>query len=123
MGILENVRYLEKQDFTSNGDLKKYVNEGKPAIIMCQGNFCGFCNLAKPAFQDLSYSNTNVQCCSIQIDGEETERDASKLISKWDKNYRGVPFYIGFNSDGKYAKTHTGGRDKKSLEEFVNTLN
>lgn len=119
---LENVRYLEKEDFDHNSDLKKYVNEGKPAIVMVQGSFCGFCIKAKPAFQDLCYSNKNFICCSIQIDGEDTEKKAASLIPKWDKNYNGVPIYLGFNKEGKYIKTHSGGRNKKSLEDFANTL-
>ena len=119
---MEKVAYLEIDDINPNGDLKSYVNNGLPVIIMAQGNFCGYCKTAKPAFQDLAKSNNEVVCCSIEIDGEDSEKAASKLIPKWDKNYRGVPTYLGFNKHGKYIKTHTGGRDKKSLEQFVKTL-
>ena len=112
---MEKVAYLERDDFTPNGDMKTYVNQGFPAIIMAQGNFCGYCKTAKPAFQDLANSGNQVVCCSI-------EKDAGKLLNKWDKNYRGVPTYLGFNKQGKYVRTHTGGRDKASLEDFVKTL-
>lgn len=119
---MEKVAYLEIDDFTPNGDLKSYVNQGFPAIIMAQGNFCGYCKMAKPAFQDLANAGNKVVCCSIEIDGEDSEKAAGKLLNKWDKNYKGVPTYLGFNSQGKYVKTHTGGRDKESLEQFVKTL-
>ena len=119
---MEKVAYLERDDFTHNGDMKTYVNQGFPAIIMAQGIFCGYCKTAKPAFQDLANSGNQVVCCSIEIDGEDSEKDAGKLLNKWDKNYRGVPTYLGFNKKGKYVRTHTGGRDKASLEEFVKTL-
>jgi thiol-disulfide isomerase/thioredoxin len=120
---MEKVAYLEIEDFTSDEKLKPYVNKGKPAIVMCQGNFCGFCQTAKPAFQDAANDNNNqVVFCTILIDGDKSEKDAAKLISKWDKNYRGVPTYLGFDKNGNYVKTHDGGRDKKSIEEFIRTL-
>ena len=119
---LENVSYLEIHDLMPSGDLKPYVNNGFPAIIMAQGNFCGYCKTAKPAYQDLANSDIQVVLCTIQIDGSPEEKEAAKLLPKWDKSYRGVPAYFGFNKQGKYVKTHLGGRDTESIKRFANSL-
>lgn len=119
---MEKVLYLENQDF-KNGVIKSYVGRGNPVIIMAQGSYCGYCKMAIPDFQKLANSVSGVVCASIQIDGEESEKQASKLIGKWDPEYKGVPFYLGFNSNGQYVKTHTGGRDTSSLVAFANSLN
>jgi thiol-disulfide isomerase/thioredoxin len=118
---MENVLYLEESDIV-NGILLPHVGQGKPVIVMAQGNFCGYCKSAKPAFVAFSKSDTGVIAASIEIDGEPTEKAAAQYLSKWDSSYRGVPFYIGFGSDGKFKKTHTGGRDADSLITFANSL-
>lgn len=123
MTELYNIIYLEIHDFTDDGKLKPYINKKLPTIVMVQGNFCGYCTMSKPAFQELANSNNNkFVCCTIKIDGEKSEQELAKLIPKWDKNYIGVPCYLGFNKKGEYVKSHDGGRDKKSLEQFVKTL-
>lgn len=120
---MENVIYLEIEDFEKNGNLKPYVNNGNPVVIMAQGNFCGYCTKAKPAFQQFANEQNQVIACSIEIDGEPPEREAAKLLKKWDDKYMGVPFYLGFNKLGEYVKTHTGNRDLKSLLDFASSLN
>jgi thiol-disulfide isomerase/thioredoxin len=119
---MENVAYLEVDDINPDGSLKPYVNNGKPVILMCQGNFCGYCTQAKPAFEELAKLLTNVVCATLVTDGEESEKAAAKFIKIWDKDYRGVPHYIGFDKNGKIKKIHSGGRDKKALETFCNSL-
>lgn len=119
---MENVAYLEVDDFNSDGSLKSYVYNGKPVVVMAQGTFCGYCTQAKPAFVKFAKNNPKILAATITIDGEESEKAASKFIGKLDKSYRGVPTYLGFNSDGKYTKTHSGGRDTDSIAGFAVTL-
>jgi len=120
MKYMPNVAYLELNDFNSDMSLKPAVNQGKPAVVMCQGLFCGYCSQAKPAF--VAFANETkgkITACTIQID---SETDLSKKIVELDKNYMGVPIYLGFNANGKYVRTHSGGRDKDSLFAFAATL-
>lgn len=119
---MENVAYLEIEDFDSDGNLKPYVGQGKACVIMAQGSFCGYCQQAKPAFQKFANSSKNVVACSIEIDGTQSERDAAKFLNKWDPQYRGVPHYIGFGKDGKFKKVHNGGRDTGSIIAFAGSL-
>ena len=51
---MNKVWYLEVQDFDAHGNLKPHVGGGKPVILMAQGNFCGYCQKAKPEFQKLA---------------------------------------------------------------------
>jgi thiol-disulfide isomerase/thioredoxin len=114
-----NISYLEIDDI-SNGKLKPYVTKGKKTIVMASGLFCGYCTQAKPAFAELAKQlNGKVTCCTIQIDGKDTEKQLSEWLKKWDKNYQGVPVYLIFSKDGIYEKTHNGGRDINSLMESI----
>lgn len=121
MSKLVNIPYLEDSDFNADNSLKPYVNKGKPCVIMVQGNFCGYCTQAKPAFQKLA-SLSGVALCTLQIDGAPQEKAAAKRVSILDKSYRGVPTYLGFNAQGKYVATHKGGRDTASIESFAKSL-
>jgi len=118
---MENVAYLEFEDFNSDGSLKSYVGRGKPVVLMAQGNFCGYCQKAKPAYKDFA-NNSNVVVASLEIDGTASEKQASKFLKKWDSTYRGVPWYGGFNSNGKFAGVHKGGRDTGAVMGFSKTL-
>lgn len=119
---LVGISYLEAQDFTSDGSLKPYVGKGKPVLVFCQGAFCGYCTQAKPAVQKLANSNSKIKVATIQIDGSPPEKKASENISKHDPTYRGVPCYLGFNSQGRFVKVHNGGRDFEALNAFANSL-
>ena len=119
---MENVAYLEIDDFDSDGNLKQYVCRGKNVVIMGQANFCGYCKQAAPAFETFAKSHPNVVAAAIVSDGEESEKAAGKLFKKWDAKHRGVPSYFGFDSNGKYKGVHGGGRDVTSLKKFATTL-
>lgn len=119
---MENVYYLESEDFDSEGNLKPYVGGGKIVVIMGQANFCGYCKQAAPAFETFAKSYPNVVAAAIVSDGEESEKAAGKLFKKWDAKHRGVPSYFGFDSNGKYKGVHGGGRDVTSLKKFADTL-
>lgn len=120
---MKNVPYLEQQDVNSDGSLKPHVGNGKACVVMVQGLFCGYCTQAKPAFENCSKQSKNVRFVTVQIDGGPSEKSAGNLITKNDSSYRGVPTYFGFNSQGKYVGTHTGGRDEQSLMNFASGLN
>ena len=118
---LVGISYLEEQDINPDASLKSHVNNGKPAIMMIQGNFCGYCTQAKPAFQQLSNAVPNIAVITVQIDGGESDKKASQLLAPINKS-PGVPSYLGFDSNGKFVKAHTGARDLPSLKQFVLTL-
>jgi thiol-disulfide isomerase/thioredoxin len=122
MSNMERVPYLEDGDFNPDGSLKPYVNKGKPLVLMVQGSFCGFCTKAKPDFEKFAHSSQKTVGATLQIDGGESEKKAGSRIPKMDSSYRGVPFYMGFNSSGKFVKSHQGGRDTSSIMAFANTL-
>lgn len=118
--ILIDIPYLEGQDLNPDGTLKPHVTKGKPTVVMVQGNFCGYCTQAKPAFQQLA-SSPNITCVTIQTDGKEGDREASQIISGVFKS-PGVPAFLGFNKEGKFVRAHEGGRDTASLQNFASTL-
>ena len=50
--LTKPIAYLTIKDFDSNGNLiNPKLKDGK-VIIMIQANFCGYCTIAKPAFQE-----------------------------------------------------------------------
>jgi thiol-disulfide isomerase/thioredoxin len=120
--ILIGVAYLESSDINPDGSLKPHVTKGKPVIVMVQGNFCGYCTMAKPAYAQLAKALNNCVVATIQSDGSPSERQASKLVSQL-YDSKGVPAYLGFNSNGKLASVHSGGRDVQSLQQFASSLN
>ena len=114
------ITYLDSGDFNSDMSLKNYVGSEKNVIIMVQGNFCGYCTSAKPDFITFSKQCQNAVCFTLQID-DDLAKDVASKIKLLDKNYQGVPIYLGFKN-GKYVKTHSGGRDVVSLIEFAKNL-
>ena len=120
MAKLINIKYLEGGDFNSDGSLKGNVNKGQPCVVMMQGEFCGYCTKAKPAFQEFS-KTPGVVVATIQIDGEAGDRAAAQAVSK-NNTAQGVPAYMGYDRNGKFVKMHEGGRDVKSLQQFAKSL-
>ena len=115
-----SVAYLEREDFDGQGRFIVPVKQNK-MIVMLQGNFCGYCTQAKPAYANFARNNPNVLVATIQIDGNQNEQVLGKLITGSLPDYQGVPHYIAFKN-GKYIKTHTGGRDERSLQYFANSF-
>jgi thiol-disulfide isomerase/thioredoxin len=115
---MENIAYLEVDDFNSDGSIKSYVNNRKPIVLMAQAHYCGYCKQAGPALEQFAKESPDLLVATIVTDGETSEQQAAKFIKKWDPNHRGVPAYFGFSPDGKFAKLHTGGRDVASLKKF-----
>lgn len=119
---MNQVVYIEIDDITNDGTLKPYVTRGKPVVLMAKANFCGHCRTATPALDELAEYNDHIIVAAIVADGEDSEKQASKFISKWYSEFVGYPSYLGFDSNGKFKKAHDGGRDVKSLEKFCKTL-
>lgn len=119
MSKLINIVYLEGQDIDDSGNLYPHVGNGKPVLLMVQGNFCGYCNQAKPAFQELVDISSAV-IATVQIDGETSDKQASQKLSK--NKGQGVPSYMGFDKNGKFKMLHNGGRDASSLKNFISQL-
>jgi len=114
------ISYLEIDDI-SNGKLNSNVTNGKKTIIMVQGNFCGYCTKAKPAFAEVcNKTKGKITCSTIQTDGNPDEKKLGDYVKNWDKNYRGVPTYLIFSKDGTYLKTHDKGRDTESILKSLN---
>jgi hypothetical protein len=116
-----NVWYLEDKDFKPDGSLSEEcvrTGGGKPWVVMAQGDFCGYCTQAKPAFQSLS-NNPNMVCGTIDI---AKVKNSSKLLSTWDPSYRGVPAYMGFSKNGRFRGVHGGDRSAEALARFAQSL-
>ena len=118
------IAYLQNDDFDSEGNItNKEIPDNIPIVIMLQANFCGHCTKAKPAFQDFANNNDKVFCATIQGDGNEKgEAELGKRLSNMYKDFKGYPTYIGYKNKKSKYKIHDGGRDKQSLNSFVNKL-
>lgn len=119
--LLINIPYLEESDINPDSSLKPNVCKGKPVLLMVQGNFCGYCTKAKPAFQKCVQMVPEVVFATVQTDGSPSERKASQMLSAVNKS-PGVPAYLAFNKNGKFIGLHTGGRDVQDLKAFCQTL-
>jgi thiol-disulfide isomerase/thioredoxin len=119
--ILINIPYLEDSDINPDASLKPSVCKGKPVLLMVQGNFCGYCTKAKPAFQKCVQMVPEVVFATVQTDGSPSERKASQMLSAVNKS-PGVPAYLGFDKNGKFVGIHNRGRDVQDLKAFCQTL-
>lgn len=115
------VPYIEDSDLNLDASLKPHVGNGKPVIMMIQGNFCGYCTKAKPAFVQLARAVPTIACVTVQTDGGPSEQKASKILSAVNKS-PGVPAYLGFNRQGRFVAMHNGGRDVEALKQFAASL-
>jgi len=111
--------FLQDTDFkneTLSGKLS-----AKKVFVMVQGSFCGYCTTAKPDFiKAKNQSNGSVVFATILIDGDSSEKSLAKQLSKITKtDMGGVPAYLLFNN-GKFISIYTGGRDVKSILQFIN---
>jgi thiol-disulfide isomerase/thioredoxin len=121
--LTKPIAYLTINDFDSNGNIVNPKLKNGKVIIMIQANFCGYCTIAKPAFQELANQNqSNFICVTIQGDGKEKgEKELNDMIKKIDPTFRGFPSYVGYKN-GKYVKSHSGGRNKENLFAFAQSF-
>jgi len=120
MSLLKNIMYLEGQDVTPSGELKPHVTKGKPVLLMLQGNFCGYCTKAKPAFQSLQ-GHPKFSLATVQTDGGPSDAAAGQILGKYNSS-GGVPAFLLFDSNGKFKAMHQGNRDAESLVAFASSL-
>jgi hypothetical protein len=114
------VYYLVDSDFDRKGNLiNKNIPLNIPVCIMIQAVFCGYCTVAKPAFQDFAIKYHNkVFCATIQGDGNEKgEPELSNRIKQIDPHFKGFPSYVLYKN-GKYVKSGDA-RSFVELERFV----
>lgn len=111
------IAYLEKSDFSDSGDLIGSYSGDKPIFIMIQGSYCGACQKAKPAFQQLANEGI-IQCLTIQLDGErQSEKDISNIITNIYPNLVGIPAFILYLN--KERIPYTGGRSVEEMKQFI----
>jgi thiol-disulfide isomerase/thioredoxin len=121
MYLNKPVAYLTNGDISDEG---KLVSQNKPALIMLQANFCGFCTVAKPAFQQVAdeYTKKGLFCATIQGDGKEPDEPVSMVkIKKMCPQFKGYPTYVGRRVGGDWIE-HQGGRDVESITKFADSL-
>lgn len=120
------VPYLQKEDLNNNGSLKN--SNDVPSIVMIQGNFCGFCTKAKPAYQQFGKKYNNLRkngkkvfnVYTAQSDDPDS-KEAAGLISNIVK-INGVPAFVGFDKTGKFVSVYNGERSVKGFEDFAKQL-
>lgn len=118
--LLKNIPYLEKEDVNQDGSLR--VQNGKPSIVMVQGNFCGHCTSAKKIYAELPNEvQGTVNVYTVQADATDSSKDASSIISKVN-NINGIPAFVGYDKNGKFKKMFNGNRDLPSLKKFATEL-
>lgn len=118
--LTKPVAYLDTNDFDDNGNIiNPMIPKDKPVFIMLQGNFCGFCKMAKPDFQKFAENTELFFCATIQADSKNP--DVINLQPKMDKIYPnlvGFPSYIILYQDKKII--YSGGRSYNDLKNFEN---
>jgi thiol-disulfide isomerase/thioredoxin len=118
--LLKNIPYLEEADLTEEGHLQPSLMKAlgnKPVLLMVQGNFCGWCTIAKPEFQKLC-DQPDFKCLTIQIDDGKSGDKAAQKVNKVHAS-RGVPTFLIFGKDGKFSNAHDGERKADSLLESI----
>jgi thiol-disulfide isomerase/thioredoxin len=118
------VAYLTNSDFDENCNLiNDKIPKNIPVVIMIQAKFCGYCTQAKPAFQEFANKNQGKMfACTIEGDGTQPgEKELNSKLKKIDPSFRGFPSYVGYKN-GKFVKTHQGGRQLEDLEKFLASL-
>jgi len=109
--------YLQASDFDSSGNItNKNIPRNIPVVIMALSNHCGYCTVAKPAFDEFANSyKEEVFCACIQADGNEPgEAELAGMMQ-----ISGFPEYILYRNGKRVAKEITG-RDVQQLKEYAN---
>jgi thiol-disulfide isomerase/thioredoxin len=115
------IGYLENSDFDSEGTLvNPNIPKDIPVVIMMQASWCGYCQKAKPAFQQFADQNQGkVFCATIQADGvRPSEKALGKRIPSIKKGFRGFPEYVLYKAGSPVDKQITG-RDVEHLKVFA----
>lgn len=119
--LMYPVGYLNNEDIDDNGNIiNKKMLKYKNIVLMLQANFCHYCSLAKPDFQEFANMHPDhVLCLTIQADSDIFEqRNTAKKLIKNLPQFEGYPHYILFR-DGKITTKNIEGRSVKDLESFA----
>lgn len=116
------VVYLDSTDFDDEGNIiNPLIPTDKPIFIMFQANFCGFCKMAKPDYQEFAEKNPDFFVATIQADSQNP--NVVNFKTKINKIYPGL---VGFPSYMLYAQgkriIYDGGRSYRDLQTFANGL-
>lgn len=126
MSELQNVYFLENQDFDANGNLVGFAKLGKPTkpcLVLVYASWCGHCKTFKPEFQKfanrIKSMGEPLYVCAIQADGKRTpeEMELSKKIKQLIPGFMGFPdccLYV----DGKVSKKFQDQRTEAALMKF-----
>ena len=115
------VGYLNREDIDNRGNIiNKKLLKYKTIVLMLQANFCHYCSLAKPDFQEFaSRHSDDVLCLTIQADSDVfDQRNTIKTLIKIIPQFEGYPHYVLFKN-GVMTGKNIGGRSVKDLEMFV----
>ncbi len=117
------VAYLDSTDFDDEGNLINSQIPDLPVFIMFQANFCGYCKLAKPAFQEFAVRNQDkIFVATIQADSEIPEvQQLRTKVQKIYPNLIGFPSYLVCYRGKKIV--YSGGRKLEDLQKFADGFN
>lgn len=119
--LTKPIAYLQVTDFDDQGNLNiPNLPADMPVVVMVQGNFCGFCSQAKPAFQEFAENNRGkVLVASIQGDGTEAGvPELQKKLNQFYPDFKGYPHYVLYEN-GKIVPKQIKGRGVEHLKEFA----
>uniref|UniRef100_A0A6C0D1H8 Thioredoxin domain-containing protein n=1 Tax=viral metagenome TaxID=1070528 RepID=A0A6C0D1H8_9ZZZZ len=121
----QKIPYLQISDFNKNGEIinKQLLDSKLPIILLMQANYCHYCTVMKPAFQEVANKNNkSIIYATIQIDGDQLgEKELSSVLKNIDKSFSGFPHICAF-VNGKNVKTYSGDRSVSSLQSFSNSI-
>lgn len=118
MQLTRPIAYLERSDFTDQGVLINPQLAQQPVFLMLQAGFCGYCDQAKPFFQQFAEEGL-ITCATLQPDGDrQSERDLQRIVDKIYPGFKGYPGYLLVKPDGTKIP-YTGRRSTNDLREFV----
>jgi thiol-disulfide isomerase/thioredoxin len=117
------IAYLDGNDFDDEGNLINPQIPDLPVFIMFQANFCGYCKIAKPAFQEFAKRNQGkFFVATVQADSEFPEVRLFKTkIQKIYPNLIGFPSYLVCYRGKKII--YSGGRKLEDLQNFADGFN
>lgn len=117
------VIYLRIKDFDSEGRLVSDFFDKKIVLVFVHGDFCPHCTAVKADYVSAAKKNPLkkfVIFAAVQIDGEVSgEAECKNVLSKFLKEYRGVPDYATFYDKNPLKNFEVEGRNEDSLLRHV----
>lgn len=121
MNVLNNVVYLENEDFAPDGKFRHRL--GKDVVVLIWASWCGYCKSIKPTYQQFANSNIKdkVVVACIQADGNtDGEKELGKRIRTMIPGFQGFPTIVLIDKNtGKIKKMYNGDRSLQSIQQFA----